>query len=693
MASKQELINRQYNNAQKTFRFTISEPSQGTKVLYTMPDGWQDNETTYTRSDVYGSVLRNLSTNELTFYKEGRDFIQSVYENSGIDANITFAVEKLDKTDYTYKSYPSANKIDLSTYEIDEIGVRVGLVDTEFKEKLINRDDTEVDIMKNESIEGLILSDFDVDELLMPSTIVDNQGTVSASDNVIDVLQVINISGITAGDFTEIQIPGTSTTTNAGSFFYDSQDERLISFVVVLGVAQSEPNDADLVEVYLRHFDSFNNIINDYVVDSNNSSLNYTINKTQVISLSTGDSVSLLSYTEGSAPIVNITGGVQILEQNSGNEATDVYAFPYYEALLKTLQITTDKADCFYSDFFGRTDTPIEQYASDGEIGFITKGVFFRELDSQSATIPIKFKELFESLSTVFRLGMGVEDGRVRIEPLDYFYDENVVLDISDRLRQEDIKKNILPERFYKSIKVGYDSFEYEEDNGFLEFNTNSSWTSVLKAVTNDFSKVSQYRADGEGMRKIMNAVLVDDYDPKNDVNGDSDIFLIDSYRYTINDVSTFFAVTDQGFLSINGDVYADSSYNIKYSPSRILDKWGPEIKAGLLHSVNTYVKWQSSEKNNTLSSRLTTESASVYEDRNRLVYDFDSPRYINESYTVEAPITVAELQAVDASPNGLIKLSDTKYGWIQEMKTTNKDGNSEFTLLRCNLDVVTPID
>ena len=98
MSTKLQLQNLTYNKGLKPFEFTLSEPSQGVLVLHHAPDGWADAETTYIRHSDYNSVLRNTSTKELTFYKEGRDFIKNVYENSGIDANIPLTIKKLDKT-------------------------------------------------------------------------------------------------------------------------------------------------------------------------------------------------------------------------------------------------------------------------------------------------------------------------------------------------------------------------------------------------------------------------------------------------------------------------------------------------------------------------------------------------------------------------------------------------------------------
>lgn len=694
MASKVEILNKTYNQGQKDFRFTLSEASEGTLILYHSPSGWNKSETTYTRHSTYKSVLRNTSTNELTFYKEGRDFIKNVYENSGIDANITFTVEKLSKTTYEYEAYPSANKVDLSTYMVNEVGVSVQLIDTQFKEKLINRDSTEVDILKRVTIEGLNVALFTVDEVTMPDTSIDLSDTATVDDNMVtDGDQVIGITAVTNADFTEMQVPtGSTINTIAASFFKESTRPRIVHL--------TGDNNIDIWGTYANftivHLDGSGNVLNNYGINESNYTgadpKSDTITLNVFITLAEDDSLVFQVNFTGTRLL--ISGEIIVSEIYTGSPETDLLAYPYYETFLRIGQLITDTDNPFKSDYFGRTDTPLTTYGSDGEIGFITKGIFFRSsTGGNSYTIPLKLKDTFESLSNIFRLGLGVETiggvDKFVIEDLDYFFDSTVVLDIEDKLRVEDIEKSVIPEMFYKSCETGFNKFTYEFNAGLMEFNTKASWTTIIKTVFNDFKKIVKIRGDGQAMRAIMLAPTEDDYDSTKDVKGDSNIFLIDALR---DGAGGFIARTDEGFDYVGGSVYASSSFNLMYSPARNLRRWGADIKAGLIHALNTYLRWQSTEKNTTLESRLTTETLTVKENEDILVNDLTANRWYNEKYTIKAPLTTAQLNAVDANPNGLVKLSTDKYGWILSLKTSNEDGMTEMELLRCNLNEVTPI-
>ena len=158
-----------------------------------------------------------------------------------------------------------------------------------------------------------------------------------------------------------------------------------------------------------------------------------------------------------------------------------------------------------------------------------------------------------------------------------------------------------------------------------------------------------------------------------------------------VRDGSDFIVRTNEGFSSISGSVYANSSFNIWYSPARNLRRWGGELKAGLIKKLTSILTWQASDKNSTLVSQLATEASEVVENANIVASELKDSRYLLEEFYGEAPITTAQLNAVDSNRNGLIKLSDTKYGWINKFEPSTENQMVRFELLKCNLDIVTP--
>jgi hypothetical protein len=680
----------------------LSEASEGILVLTHAPDGWADASTEYARDKTYGSVMRKGSELDLTFYKEGKNFLNNVYENTGIDANVTLTVQKLRKSPYlAYETYPSPTKVDMTTYVIDEVGVTVKLVDSSFKEKIVNRDSVELDVLKLTSIDGVTIADFTNKSFVFPDTSISRLSNYTEhATGFITILEHVVPIDLVASDFTESQSPAYAAGDvgkKTGSFFKENLIARILTLDFSLsgsfvgsGAAFDASIDTNLVVIDSDEVEVVRIGIGQKI-GSAVTELTFSYSKSVEYTLQPGQSLILQSTISTTTEKFSYdTISVTCNEVFTGNPEWTTTGLPYYEAFLRLTQLITGNTNPFYSEFLGRTDTPLTIYDADGETGYITKGIFMRLINFQlDKTLPLKLVEVFESLSSIFRLGAGFEQiggvDKFRIEELDYFFDETVVVDISSQLRSENIEKQVIADMFYNSANVGFNKYEYLENYGLSEFNTSSSWTTIIKSVFNTFKKIAKYRADGQGMRLILNASSAADYDSTKDVKGDNDIFLVDTFR----DGDHFTARTDEGFDYIGGSVYAASSFNVRYSPLRNFLRWGAEIKAGLWHVLNSILLWQNSDKNTTLESRLTTETKTVTENSNILADDLTSPKWYNEKFVIKAPLTVAQLGAIDANPNGLIKISDSESGWILSLKVKNKDMMADMELLRAKLTAI----
>jgi len=682
-------LNIQQKNAfagKKEYRFFLQNPSFG-RIEVMQPDGWADGETTYSRHKIYKSVLRSVSTNELTFYKKGKEFLQNVYEAEGIDAECLMTVTKLNKSTNNYDSYPSAGKIDFSTYIIDEIGAKVGTVDDNFHEKTINRDSTELNLFNTKSIDGYEIALAIEQSVVFPDTNIINDANWDESGiSVTDIIHIVPLL-IDASTFpSEARTPTTGSANidkKTGAYFQSATRYYILTLAGTIDYTAIGSPDLSWEIVHLNSADVVQSRTGIGTVSGAGiGTVNYSI----ILTLATGDSVNMQGTRSGGTSVRYGGGAHTINETYIGSPAQTSKSFPYYEAFLRLSQLIHGKENPFYSEYFGRTDTPLTIYAADGELGHLIKGIYIRiGTGTEEYPLPLSFKGLFESLSSIFNLGMGIEtiggEQKIRIENIDYFFNSTIVLDISERIRTQDIQKSVIPERFYKSLSFGFNKFTYEEQYGMLEFNTKSTWSTVIKSVFNELKKIGKYRADSQGMRTLLNFASSADYEPTKDVKGDDDIFLIDIVR----DGSDFLARTNEGFDYIGGSVYGGQSFNLNYTPARSLRRWGEFISGFLRKKENTYLNWQNSDKNTTLVTRLATEIVNVIENADILVNDLGTPLLINEKYTLEVPLTTAELNLIDSDPNQLIKIDSDKYGWILEMKTKNKGGMTNLELIRFN--------
>ena len=396
--------------------------------------------------------------------------------------------------------------------------------------------------------------------------------------------------------------------------------------------------------------------------------------------LITGDTYSV-AYTDIDLFLSEVLSEIPVQERK---------AIPIYEAFLRVGQIITDTANPFYSDYFGRTDTPLTTYGSDGHLSHVTKGRFIRGETLSNEIMSLSLKELFHSQYCMLNLGLGIEQiggvDKIRIEEVAHFFDANVVLDLSTRINENSIGKEVLPDWHYNEVQSGFKSFSYEEAGGLYEYNTKTIYSTVLKAVKNVLNIVSNYRGDTMGINKLRQTGILEN--PTEDVSGDEDIFVLKSVR----DGGDWLVETDEAFDYVTGGVDANQSYNLPYTPARNVQRHGMNIRAGLEKKSNTLLKFLTKEKNTKLVTKLTGEGP-LSENANFQISTLDDPMWHPEAYVCETPFDGDDMATLEANLKGLIKLSSTKYGWILSINPDTDGRKAELKLLRCNTDYVTPIE
>lgn len=680
MTRQTELMAISESATKKRWQFWLSNASKGVMLLRYAPDGWEKSRFSIIRNEKYKGLFRKVSVNELTFVKDARDYLRDVYEGQGINAVCTFYVYRWNDTTQAYAEY-FAGKVDFSTYKISETGVTVEAIDTSLHEKIKNRENTIVDLLKRTSIGGYSIPAFtgEPQQLTFPAfniVAIATWNRPAAASTTSDAhrlpMQVVT------SEFTEADDQAIDSTDNC---FTASLANRTLAIEgTACGTITFDEEEVSVLMTVQLLKNGANIATLDTIAISFATNYVFSIAFSSSISIVTGDTLAirvLLSGVVSGHTTQYSDVWVQFRENIDSVSLSSCTAFPWYEALLRCCQHLADGNDVLISEKFGRTDTPIRTYAGDGEIGHITKGLYVRGANAYNSTLPVTLSDLFASLDALFCLGMGIEGSQVVVEELSYFFDTSVVLDISGRIRENAIGKEVLPSWHFNRISAGYGSFEYQATGGLSEFNTKSEFTTVISVIDNIYSILSKYRADTQGIIALRKAGSND----TNDVKGDEDIFLVDAVRQS----GLFYARTDEGFDEIGGGVDADNWYNVRLSPGRNLRRHGQVIRAGLERNLGSAVRWQTSDKNTQLYSQMTGETAPIREDDDIVVNDLTAPMWWAEAYTVECELDYDDLTAILTNPRGLIKLADEKYGWILEVNAGNSENKAEMRLLRAN--------
>ncbi len=719
MTTAIQLYGKGYSKANKRFKFVLSNGGIDLTLHYS-PKGWNESELTFIRDKFYKGVLESYSTNELTFVKEGRDFIQSAYETSGIDHEVTINIYILNTQLFTYQLYFSG-KLDLSTYKIDSIGVTCEIIPTGFQNVVLNRDDIEVDMMSTKYIGGIPDSMEYLSGVWEMVTIPAYQATqnldwIVKSESVEDINAAnnhyppVNVS-FNEWDRSEAENQIFAPVISGAQFIFNSNGSYTVDIVgkIRTDIFWISGEQGSEIEIKIKQnaavIQSFTDSTTDqdisYEMDVNIAGLVLiATDKISIEATITPKHDGLGNY--GTIEFIYTDGNISMFRNVGTALATiDPPMFYIYEAFARTIQLISGVSQPFYSELLGRVDSVPESYLSDGKAALmaITSGKWIRQFDPRTTQLNFSLKGLFKTINAIWNIGLSFEGGRVRVEEEKYFFDVTVnpdfgtdgkywqvnqILDLSAWLNNEIISKEVLPDWYANEVEGGYGNFEYENVQGLKEFNTKVSWATPIKSVKSKLDLVSEYRADTQGVNKLREKPVSSDQ--SEDVSGDNDIFVFDVKREGIAPI-IYTVKTNEDFVNVGGGIDPQSSYNLNFTPRRNIERHGNRLDSMRLKSTDE-IQWLKSDKNNSLVTEKTGEAAKA-ENEDILVSTLTPGYWVPEAYNFEAPVNLATITALQTNPRGVIKIGVDKYGWILDVQTNNETKKGQFKLLRVDINNV----
>ena len=209
-----------------------------------------------------------------------------------------------------------------------------------------------------------------------------------------------------------------------------------------------------------------------------------------------------------------------------------------YDVFERLIQIMTgDKY--FYSKFFAvENQVPSlgqKTYLQRGYGGLVglTTGLWmrnFKKEDKNYKSLGTNFKSMYDSCHAIFNIGMGVEyvSGfeRVRIESLDYFYQDEVVIRLG---KVKNIERSVDSSLYFSGLSFGYKKGgDYNVEMGLDEPNIKNEFITPLNKTQNKYEKISEIRADEYGMEQSRRRPINDF--PDEEDGSDTDLFFLDMY-------------------------------------------------------------------------------------------------------------------------------------------------------------------
>ena len=700
-------------------------------------------------------ITTNYDIPDPTYVKDGyhalfgrwngstKQWTKGLYLENKLFARAELKIYYLDRNTLQYVQFPTSFEHDFNTLKTVKIGkgvngVQIKVLPTGFVAKLMKRKDIPVDLTRTESLGGYQIVDYvDLKKNINFPEIKINY-TSKYENNASSQLDIEPIKGylvqhtLIESDFTEAQTINALVyniadgLNNTYCIFKNALEN--VTFIVNSTMGFRAENtgvqlsnkpgredfnlDGDL-KIGIIDADGFTLVEERLITTLNFNNAARLASATitdESVTLTTGQSMVIYIENFKSAPsplakwIQTISTSTTIVRPVINTAPKTIESFPVYEALERCLQLILDVQYPLKSDFFGRTDVIKNAaghlYATESQLSFcnVMNGLCLRGLvlSDTNNSVAVTFEDLFKSLSVGHNLGLGFEtiDGepRIVIEPLAYFYTDLVSLDLSTRVSEPDITREVLMSAAFSQVECGFKDFEYEQVNGRCEYNTKNVRTSQIPTKSK-LDLVAEYRFDTKGITiQLENNITGTSANGTTDTKGDKDIFILKTQRSPGGPggalLDSWKPELEENIQVLNNSsLFQDSSFNLYFTPTWCLLRNKVKVATGLDKVKNSSLRFQVSDK---LANLETTDGTTIIiENQDILVEkkiatdpEIGAPLWNAETLEVTIPFYEEDFATVKAYPNKLIKLTDNSSGWIMNLKYSLSKSEATIKLL-----------
>ena len=703
------------NKTAQRFRFWIISKN-GSELLTSAPTGWNGSSIVMGRglgigSIFTGGVISEYKVGSLKFINDGFKILYGTYNGNGewenglfledeLTAKAKLLVEYLDK-DFEYRSFGELFEFDFATLKtnkgksgaIDSVSINVnqtGLFVLWQKRKNIK-----LDLTRTESIGGYKIIDFvDLKKIINIPEISNNffanwENGESASSEIFGLLGTLPYfipeQKLILSDFGSQTNAVEQKTYLSGQiplltdcFFGAATEDHNIEISGSLKIRGKSIPFSGLglftCKLYMSKFDgvSFSDTRDLGTYNFFKTTSEKTITFQEDFQILIGE--YLIIYMHDFTPVnmavnlrtVNYTK--DCLEKVVNISAKTIESMPIIQAMQRCSQLLFDKQEPFKSDFFNETDQ--ETFMN------IMGGLHLRglALDNRNAPITVKSDEFYKSISILNNVGFGLEvidgDEKLVVENIDYFFPDEVGLDLSDRVNPNEIEEEVFLDGIFSEFEVGFDEFSYESINGRAEYNTKNTRTSILP-VGNKLELISKLRGDPKGMFvQLENPVVGEGANASEDVDGDEDAFVLKTQKDGATEWKP--EVFENYTVLDNSSLFGNSSWNLFITPTNIFLRNKERIATGLNVAQNSVLAYQQSGKLSTLKTKKTGGLTEVTENQDIKVItqvitepQIGLPKFDIRLLTKTVPFYDEDYSTLLANKNKLVKLSRNIAGWL----------------------------
>ena len=699
----------------KNWIYVLESEGYGRLILESSPLGWEEKKVSIKRSPTYYGLFREFTV-KLSFPKDGKTYIQKVYEEQGTEYEINLGIYEYNPSPIDKYYLFFAGLIDLSTYTFSEHYIECDINESSLARKFMSRDDVKVRLDATESIEGVELDQINSSTVVLHQREVlltakyelnDESGVNIVSSTTSPLTSTIKGFSLpmkkVSGDLENLRDPSNPGIDTLGSIFWSEIGGDGLTTIKVsgaikgtMGISPTDTQDKTFKINFRVYTDNTLATFTDEpalwtFTGQLETQPEVDITFDETISSVTSDNVIALIFQQEASLFGSFTcefDEVTLnIEFNQYFDNSEAQGYLLHEAAEKIVEIITDKKEGFYSDLLGRV-----------ELGYVEEGAASKQTihsGKQIRAIPdislsTSLSDFFKSINAQRNIGLGIEYDEfnkpfIRLEEKAHWFSGEVITTIHG---VTEIKKNVAREWIYNDIVVGYPkSEEYEETTGAEEYNNKFNWSTYIRTIKNKVDLTSPYRGDGYGIEFARRIQFSEN--PTTDSKYDQDIFTI----VVKESGSKYVAAKDEDYDLVENIFSPESVYNLDISPGRMLRANGSIVRAGLEKYLDKDIKFQYAEQKQNLRTQKPGETV-IEENDDIDVSTLSQGRWIAELYTFKSILTREKLALITRKPNGIVKFSTSSlenttgyyYGFILEVNGEVDGQEAEWVLLRVNL-------
>jgi len=281
-------------------------------------------------------------------------------------------------------------------------------------------------------------------------------------------------------------------------------------------------------------------------------------------------------------------------------DSFQVKGIPWHKVWKKLIELITDGDATFVSNLLTVPMSFVDGIDLDPSMLYLLSGDSIRGISD--AKIKVTLRDLFKStFLMVGAASMGVEDNKVVVEKPQYFLD--TTKEIADLGEVSDCVITPADDFVFNSLKIGYNSYDYDDLNGKDEPNTTQYYQLPLLTDKKECDWVSPIRADGLGIFYTwVNYALA----PNKDNSSDNTLFALQAIR-TGGVLRALYPKDISSSAQVSGVLEPTRLLNVGLTPKHLLIRNGSMLQSFFFSQENDYMKFQTTDKNYKLVTKITT--------------------------------------------------------------------------------------